>query len=302
MIGQYINGNYIVSLYEDGTKIRYTNDDEFYPEFAESIDCCITKKCNENCPFCYESCTPQGKHAKLMLNETTPAQQWIYSLHKYTEIALNGNDLDHPELEQFLKYLKHQQIVANITVNQNQFVKNYNKLLDWYNKDLFKGLGVSICKVNDDVIYKIKKIPTTVIHTVIGILDENQINILKNKKLSILLLGYKNIGRGEKFKENNNDKILTNIKYLKENIKSLLSHFKIISFDNLALQQLNIQQNFENNINWDEFYAGDDGQFTFYIDAVSKTYSKNSCEPPDKRFYINDLKVDEMFNIIRGKN
>lgn len=302
MIGKYKNGNYSVIIYKDGTKIRYTEDDDFCPDFAESIDCCITKKCNENCPFCYENCSKLGKHAELMLDENTPAQNWISSLHKHTEIALNGNDLDHPELEWFLNYLKKQQIIANITVNQNQFIKNYNKLLNWYSNGLYKGLGVSINDICDELIDKLKTIPTSIIHVIIGIIDEEQINILKNKNLSILFLGYKKIGRGELFENKHSSSIQKNTEYLKNNIEKILSEFKIISFDNLALTQLNIKQKFKDKIKWDEFYAGDDGQFTFYIDAVSKKYSKNSREPLDKRFNINDLNIDEMFNKIRGKN
>ena len=55
-IGEYRNGNYNVTIYEDGTKVRATKDDEFIPAFAENCDVKITDKCSVGCPFCYEGC------------------------------------------------------------------------------------------------------------------------------------------------------------------------------------------------------------------------------------------------------
>lgn len=66
ILHRYINGNYTVTLLEDGTKIRYTKDNEFIPEFAENCDVKITDKCDGGCPMCYEGCTPNGKHADLL--------------------------------------------------------------------------------------------------------------------------------------------------------------------------------------------------------------------------------------------
>ena len=121
----YKNGNYIVCIMNDGTKIRKTNEDEFIPSFAENVDVKLTDKCSVGCPFCYEGCTSSGKHGNIF------SYDFINSLHPYTEMALNGNDLDHPELEKFLVFLKEKKVFANLTVHQYQFVKNYDKLKTW---------------------------------------------------------------------------------------------------------------------------------------------------------------------------
>ena len=42
LLGKYNNGNYTVSLFDDGTKIRETEADFFDAEFPENIDCKIT--------------------------------------------------------------------------------------------------------------------------------------------------------------------------------------------------------------------------------------------------------------------
>ena len=92
----YKNGNYVVCISDDGTKIRSTKDDEFIPDFAENCDVKITDKCDGRCPFCYEGCTENGKHADLF------SYKFIETLHPHTELALNGNDLSHPQIEDFL--------------------------------------------------------------------------------------------------------------------------------------------------------------------------------------------------------
>lgn len=51
LLGQYQNGNYNVSIYDDGTKIRETNEDIFISSFPECIDLKITNKCEMLCPF-----------------------------------------------------------------------------------------------------------------------------------------------------------------------------------------------------------------------------------------------------------
>ena len=46
---------------------------------------------------------------------------------------------------------------------------------------------------------------------------------------------------------------------------------------------------------WEEFYMGDDGGFTFYIDMVDGTFGKNSLAT--ERYPIMDS-IDEMFQKI----
>ena len=54
ILGSYTNGNFRTAIFEDGTKIRETNDDEFQAAFAENMDIKITNYCDMGCPFCHE--------------------------------------------------------------------------------------------------------------------------------------------------------------------------------------------------------------------------------------------------------
>lgn len=303
ILGKYKNGNYDVTIMSDGTKIRQTEADEFIPEFPENADVKITDKCSQGCPFCYEGCTKEGKHARLM-NGTEFAQDWMNTLHPYTELALNGNDLDIPDLDLFLLKMQEKHIIVNLTVNQNQFMKHleYLKMLTKYK--MIYGLGVSLNNSEDTkFIEEIQKFPNAVIHTIAGILKKKDILNLSNKNLKLLILGYKDLGRGISFKANQAASIALSQLCLANMLPEMLNAFKVISFDNLAIEQLSVKELlFKDKENqWEEFYMGDDGNFTLYIDAVNQTFSKNSCMPKDERFPIEGRSMTAMFDFIRDK-
>ena len=291
----YKNGNYTVIIMNDGTKIRKTDYDEFVPSFAENVDVKLTSKCGIGCKFCYEGCTKDGKHGELFKYD------FINSLHPFTEMALNGNDLDHPDLDDFLLFLKSKKIFANITVHQTQFMNNYDKIKDYVERKLIYGIGISYNHYDEDFINKVKEFPNAVLHTINGILTKSDIDVLKGNDLKILILGYKNIRRGSDYLNSHQDDIINNQKYLYDNIDMIIKEkwFKCISFDNLAIEQLDVKR-LMSETDWEEFYMGDDGNFTFYIDLVEGKFAKNSLSM--KRYDIGNKTIDEMFDIILKNN
>ena len=80
-----------------------------------------------------------------------------------------------------------------------------------------------------------------------------------------------------------------------KNLKDMAHHFKVLSFDNLSLNQLQVRR-LLTDAQWDEFYGGDDGTFTFFINLVEGYFSKNSLS--EVKYPIGDLSMDEMFKII----
>lgn len=295
MLGAYKNGNYNVIILEDGTKIRQTEANEFIPAFAENCDVKITDKCNIGCPFCYEGCTSTGKHA--IFDESL--NNFLNSLHPYTELALNGNDMDCPGLENFLTVLKTKKILPNITVHCKQLLDNIQKLKDWQDRKLIYGIGVSVDQeylsraLTMILDYDLKNV---VFHTIAGITTPVIYEYLADHQQKVLVLGYKDLGRGVNFKTTHNAEVEKNRQWLQDNIKNLWSRNAVLSFDNLALEQLDIRSLLTPE-EWERFYMGDDGSFTFYIDLVKRTFSKNSlCHT---RFPMENKTVDEMFQFIR---
>ena len=239
---------------------------------------------------CYEGCTANGKHGDLF------KYPFINTLHAYTELALNGNDLDHPDIEKFLEFLKEKKVFANITVNQNQFFANYDRIKDWQEKKMVYGIGVSLQNATDELIEKMNSIPNTVLHTIVGILSEADIMKLKDHNIKILLLGYKQLQRGVNYLNSHNDEVNKNKQYVYDNLSDITNWFKVVSFDNLAIEQLDVKRIVPEN-EWEEFYMGDDGGYTFYIDMVKGEFSKNSIA--QDRYPIGEKTIDEMFQFIQ---
>lgn len=290
LLSKYNNGNYTVEIYDDGTKIRETEEETFEASFPENIDIKITNKCLNNCSFCFESSSPEGKHGNLNVD-------FIKSLHPYTELAIGGgNPLSHPDLHEFLKVLKENKIIANITIRQNDFLNNLELLKYYTDNKLLYGIGVSLIEPTDEFIKEIQQFPNAVIHTIAGLLTKEQLTKFFNKKLKILILGYKTRGKGENYKHEFEKDIFLNIEFLKQNILKLTPLFKVVSFDNLAIEQLELQKQINPKV-WEEFYMGDDGKHTMYVDLVKQTFSKNSLSEESFDLMSN---IEEMFNVIKN--
>lgn len=295
LLGAYKNGNYRTLILSDGTKIRKTNDDEFIPDFAENMDIKITNCCDRNCLMCHEGSIPDGKHGDIM-NE-----KFIDTLHPYQEVAIGGGDITtHPDLIPFLQKLKERKVIANITVNQIHFVQKQKLIRKLVDEKLIYGIGVSLVNPTEKFISLIKQYPNAVIHVINGILKSSDIEALENNNLKMLILGYKQLRRGTDWYTEDHENIVVRQMWLKENICNIYDKFKVVSFDNLAIEQLNMRRFFTDK-EWEEFYMGDDGNFTYYIDMVERKFAKSSTAPMDKRYDLIDS-TDEMFRRIVTEN
>jgi hypothetical protein len=325
LLHEYINGNYSVKLYDDGTKIRENNEDRLISSFPENIDIKISDKCDAGCAFCHENSSPNGALANFN-------HEFLYSLRAGTELAIGGGNIfENEDLYMFLKWCKSKGIIANITVNQNHLSGNYSgdnwekhynttKIFDWMDNKEVYGVGISYNGNSKelDEIFKIKvyeHIPlgntgfsncekvsankykkNCVIHVINGVHSFDSIMKLANKGYKLLILGYKDLRRGHDYKGKNEENIVENQKSIYNNIHKIIASFEVVSFDNLALEQLNVRRLFTTE-EWNEFYMGDDGQFTMYIDLVKEEFAKNSTSL--KRHGLLGT-IDEMFKIVKS--
>ena len=294
---QYKNGNYDVYIDLDtGTKIRKNDLDCFVPSTVESMDIKITNRCNMGCPMCHENSTSDGKHGDIL------SPSFLDNLHPYTELAIGGgNLLEHPDIDEFLKRCKERKFICNITVNQKHFIENYDRIKNWVDDKLVYGVGVSLTKPNPKFIELVRKIPNAVIHVIAGLVNIVTLNYLAHKDLKILILGYKKVRRGQDLYNVDGDLIDISINNLSCFISRIIKEnwFKVISFDNLALNQLNIK-NILTDEQWQEFYMGDDGQFgeqtsaSMFVDMVERKFAKNSCASENERYNLLNT-VEEMY-------
>lgn len=292
VIGMYKNGNFYTTLYDNGTKVRENDLDFFEPAFAENCDVKITDRCDGGCSYCYEGCILNGKHGDVL------SPKFLDTLHPYTELAINGNSLDHPDLVPFMQKMKEKKIILNMTVNQKHFERHYNLIREWTNKRLIHGLGVSLNRPTDSFVKQIKLIRNAVIHVINGVFSPEDYEMLKDNDLKLLILGYKNLRRGTEYYEKNEEAVNVLQKWLYENLDKIDRHFYVVSFDNLAIKQLDVKRLMSEE-QWNKFYMGDDGDFSFYIDLVEGRFAKNSMSM--KRWPIMD-NIDDMFNKVRNNN
>lgn len=291
LLGRYKNGNFVTTILSDGTKIRETKDDEFIPSFAENMDVKICNYCDMGCKFCHEGSTINGKFGNI-LNE-----KFIDTLHPYQEIAIGGGDAtSHPDLIPFLKKLKERKVIANMTVNQIHFEKKYELIKKLVDEKLIYGLGVSLVNPTKHFIELIKQYPNAVIHVINGVLKPSDIKALENNNLKMLILGYKHLRRGNEYFEEEQNDIETKQQWLYENLEDIIQKFKVVSFDNLAIEQMDVKRLLTQE-EWDEFYMGDDGKVTYYVDMVERKFAQSSTAPFNKRYDLLDS-VDDMFHVI----
>lgn len=292
----YTNGNYTVLFdLENGTKIRINNLDNLTPAFPENIDIKITNSCNMMCQQCHENSIPDGTHGNIL------NAKFFNTLHPYTELAIGGgNPLAHPDLEEFLIKCRDKHLIPNLTVHQVHFMENLKQLRHFRDEKLIYGLGVSVTTVTPELIEALHEFPNAIVHIIAGIATEDVITKLAHNNLKILILGYKLLRRGKEFYEKNNTTVDFLIQYMYDILPEMISNewFNTVSFDNLAIKQLNPKR-FLTEEQYNEFYMGNDGDFTFYIDLVNEVFSISSTAT--ERFPLMNT-VEEMFEYVRKNN
>lgn len=323
----YENGNHIVKILDDGTKIKETghaeavclpgmksgykkwvpsDEDHFTYDFPENADIKITDYCDAGCAYCHENSTIKGVHGDLRRIEKT-----LDSLHAGTEMAVGGgNALAHPDLIWFLEKLKSNGVLANITINQKHLRPYKDLICKLVAENLVHGIGISLIDSSnkDDFDFIDTLGNNVVIHAIAGVLDEKDFEVLNGRK--ILILGYKNLRRGSSFLE----KDFVNINHRMDMLRDvwltqLKNECKVVSFDCLAIEQLDPKKNL--NISqeaWDTLFQGADTDVkdkngnitcaTMYIDVPNMTVARMSTASLDKRYSFNgDEDISDLLKI-----
>lgn len=304
LLGEYMNGNCAVRLYDDGTKIR-EYDGAAAPSFPESIDLKITDFCDAGCPFCHEKSTKRGFHADMH-----SIMQAVEGLPRGAEIAIGGgNPMSHPLLWDILDEFKSRGLIANITIHKEHYIESYVELLDFQEDGLIHGIGLSVSDFSMDTTNMFAKMRASqylnvdeknvpdlkniVYHVIMGI--ANPFDLVRYQEdWRVLVLGYKRYGFGAKCDE---EKIDRGIRHWRYWIRKILEGKPSVSFDNLAIQQLNLK-NVLDEETWNRHYMGDDGQFTMYVDAVRNEYAISSTSP---RIAVGKKSIREMFASLKGE-
>lgn len=289
------NGNSVVVLFEDGTRVVETKDEDcnyLDLDLPLSLDINISNACSNNCPYCYAGNTPFGKVADLLSMDYLDNITGI-------EIAIN---IQYPLPENFkfwLSKMKDQNIIVNGTINQLDFERDITTLYlmrELKQPGLLHGLGVSYRKYDKNLYMMIKKElgNDVVIHVIAYVTPFEDVKLLLKEGFKVLILGYKVKNRGLEYF----NKIKT--QDWDSNIDSIINYnYKtVLAFDTAGIEQLEIKNKLSEE-DWNASYQGDEGSISFYIDAVNRTFNIDShtLKPAHS---IDNLSLKEMFKIIKG--
>ena len=321
-LANYRNGNYRVMLLEDGTKIRYGDDDtKFEADFPESIDLNITDWCDIGCSFCYRGCTEQGKHFRF-------DEKYLDSLgfKEGMEIALGGGSpIRNPDLDKFCGYFVDRGCFPSITVHWSSMaivrggdLEHLQRLQD---DGLLFGVGVSKSDYDATTTRAMKYfLKNAVAHVIAGVTTADDVYRYYINGVPVLILGYKNAGRGKIESPEEGVDLWSEIYGLRDLVHGILDgggvpDFEskwgpvhdgvkpVISFDNLALDQLELKSVLPEE-RWNEVYMGDDGihgeltSASMYMDLVSGTYALNSIDAKSHEIKPGDT-ISSMFSNLK---
>lgn len=293
LLHKYNNGNVSVSLFSDGTKTRVWEGEQRV-DFPESIDLKVTNFCDVGCSFCHESSTP--KEANRAGADQTALEEILDPLPAGVELAIGGgNPTDWPRLRDFLWWARNKGFVCNITINQFSLQRNFitDTVLS-YGAPMVRGIGISVAShinmveatqtgynISNEITPLMKDVlagsPNCVLHVIAGVHDytilEHLCDSIVNPK--ILVLGYKRHGFG---KEVNEGLLAHRLRLFRIGvIKAMYERENTprLSFDNLAIEQLNIRSMLREEA-WEKYYMGPDFTTSMYVDAVQQVFAETS--------------------------
>lgn len=290
---EYDNGNAHIEIYEDGTRVITTEDDEFEYEVPCNADIKISDRCKFGCKMCHENSTPNGDLAPL------ENLQFLKTWGAGKECSYGGGSLtEHPKLREILQFSKDCDLINNGTFHQLELVENFELIKSLQEDGLLKGIGVSYSHEDEKLVECVKQLDHVVFHVIAGLVTYEDLKYLSEnfENPKILLLGYKNFRRGNILYDKIGEQIEKKIAELSRNLGWVFRHFKVVSMDNKGLEQLNAKR-WLTEEEWQECYQGDDRITGMYVDAVKGEFAGNSTSVD--RYPLKST-MKEMYDTIRN--
>lgn len=279
ILHSYNDGDFRVSIYSDGTKTRTGFGKATFPE---SMDVKITNWCDGACKWCHEGSTKRGVHGDL-----SQVTRLIKQLPSGVEIAIGGgHPLAHPSFDNFVTELSSIGIICNVTINEKHFADCLPRIERLIEDKKIIGVGYSYN--TRPCLWKYEHL---VSHVIIGVSNRDELKNIVSVNNKVLLLGYKDFGRGSKYTEDNGIVVTENISSWYRGLFSAARDAHL-SFDNLAIKQLKPERLLSDE-DYESFYMGNDGSHSMYIDAVKNEYGINSTSV--KRMQFKDS-IRDMFS------
>ena len=141
--------------------------------------------------------------------------------------------------------LKKQNVIVNITINEIDLIKDWKDILYYQQNELVYGIGVSVCIKDENTKWIVQNFDNVVAHTIFGITTLEDYYWISESFDKVLVLGYKRKGRGRNI-------IPGNV----FGIEEIYDLFKIVSFDNLGIEQTSIKDKVSEQ-EWEKSFMGE---------------------------------------------
>lgn len=296
------NGNVRVSLnLSNGERtLTYPMNEGVAPTAPFNIDIRVQTACSFGfnpttgkaiCTFCHESARTDGKECDYsqLLSKLGALSRELSNNHAI-ELAIGCNS---PTLElgTFLREVVRLQFIPNLTVNGGHLKTHLPTIQKWQQEGIVFGVGISYRKLFENQLALLQdKLNNVVLHCICGI--DSVDDVLRMGKSNpqirkLLILGEKDFG----FNVGNVDISSPYHLEWKVRLREVLDAYEIVSFDNLALEQLNVRGTLGiTDSEWNSRYQG---EYSLYINAVEGYYSPSSRS--NKRVSWDATSISEFF-------
>jgi len=289
----------------NGTKFRASPTTYEKSLTPELVDVKITDFCNYGCKFCYQGSTQEGMHAPLERIEEIFDD--LAAMGTF-EIAIGGGEpAHHPQFADILRAGSKRGLSVNFTAYGLDWSKNPD-VLEAIGETGGVGVGISVHGVNDikkveraqenirsAQVRKVDIIAQTVVGATPPATIMKLINACGEAEIPLLLLGYKETGRGADYKRQRIDR-----KTVKEILEAAREQTKKVDKYGFSTRfHLSVDTAFLDL--WgdvlDELHiprslrTSPEGKFSCYVDAVEDTVGPSSYAGPEAMAPRGDLKL-----------
>jgi hypothetical protein len=300
------DGNAIIGYSRrEGTKIRWSKTDYDKSTTPELVDVKITDYCGYGCDFCYMGSTKEGQHAPLARLEGIFDQ--LANMGVF-EVAIGGGEpAHHPDFAKIIRAATARGLTFNFTAFGLDWLKN-DEIISALRETNGIGVGVSIhssrdvkkierarTMLRDQSIWGVQMIGQTVVGATPMPTIEKTLDACVEAHQPILLLGFKETGRGVGYKR---------ARVTDANMKAMLLKAK-----NCAESKDSYQYDSGFHLSVDTCFldqyghvlddlkvphvlrTSPEGKFSMYIDAVENTCGPSSyCDDAQKE-PLGDIKA-----------
>nr|DAV67803.1 MAG TPA: hypothetical protein [Caudoviricetes sp.] len=287
---KYQNGNALISIEKDGTRIIEFKD-KLQLKYPLNVDIRVSTQCSFGqksdgshgvCAFCHESAKVNGTECNY-----EELKSKLEDLPQGIELAIGCNNMT-VGLKNFIIWCSfNKKYICNVTINQGHISKNWGLIETLINQGYIKGLGISYRSfLKWSVPQSILDYQNTIFHIIAGIDDIDDVKELANKGVrKILILGEKDFGYNKGKVDLNSRKH----KHWRWFLPDLFNMFEVVSFDNLALEQLKP----ERFLSKSDFETFNQGEHSLYINAVDGYYAPSSRSSENVNW--NDISLTDYF-------